>query len=191
MLLYILQTGKRLCVGYDDGTVKLWDMKSGGMIHNITGNSWWLSAGLSLSPLSCEWGRVLCNCENKLQIYWFKSWNEISKIVKLAKKPQYFELWIRHYQSQKRPSKSPGVVLSLRFFIPDTLLIHWPLWSSCIPSTILKTNFSYLLLAYLNLTFLIYYIKLMLNSTNGCQCWKNIALCFFMAKWMVWSVSVL
>lgn len=34
----IMPDGKRLCVGYDDGSVKLWDMKSGGIIHNITGN---------------------------------------------------------------------------------------------------------------------------------------------------------
>ncbi|XP_052812318.1 angio-associated migratory cell protein-like [Mya arenaria] len=33
----ILSDGKRMCVGYDDGSLKIWDLKSVSVQHNITG----------------------------------------------------------------------------------------------------------------------------------------------------------
>ena len=34
--LYIF-SGKRACVGYEDGVVKLWDLKTGDIVHTFSG----------------------------------------------------------------------------------------------------------------------------------------------------------
>lgn len=34
----VLADGKRMCVGYDDGSVRLWDLKSGTVQHTLSGN---------------------------------------------------------------------------------------------------------------------------------------------------------
>ncbi|XP_060570298.1 angio-associated migratory cell protein-like [Ruditapes philippinarum] len=50
----VLGDGKRMCVGYDDGSVKLWDLKSGTIQHSVTGNSAHKSTVLSVdvNPLN-------------------------------------------------------------------------------------------------------------------------------------------
>jgi len=37
MFTIILYSGKRMCVGYDDGTLKVWDLKTATVQHNLAG----------------------------------------------------------------------------------------------------------------------------------------------------------
>ncbi|KAL4225059.1 hypothetical protein ACF0H5_015753 [Mactra antiquata] len=48
----ILADGIHMCVGYDDGTIKLWDLKSGTVQHHITGNKGHKSTVLSIDSNS-------------------------------------------------------------------------------------------------------------------------------------------
>ena len=33
-----LFTGKRACVGYENGSLRIWDLKGGTILHNVSGN---------------------------------------------------------------------------------------------------------------------------------------------------------